>query len=114
MLTKSKIQIIKEGLATADDYRNGLENLMNKYLIEDSVFVYKNGMVFEATSGYFVEKSTHDNILDAIRECKYNFDNNGIRIVENKKFIVGELKKTIIECSEEDSVFDINSLSTIR
>ena len=41
MQTKSKIQLIRESLAMASDYREGLENLMNKYTIEDSVFVYK-------------------------------------------------------------------------
>ena len=45
MLTKSKIQLLKEHYAIANDYREGLENLMNKYLIEDSVFVYKNGIL---------------------------------------------------------------------
>lgn len=114
MLTKSKIQIIKEGLMIADDYKNGLENLINKYLIEDSIFIYKNGMVFEATSGYFVEKSKHDNLMDAIKNCSQNFCDNGIRIIENKQFIVGELKKSIVECGEESPIFDINCLKEIR
>lgn len=114
MLTKSKIQIIKENLSIANDYKSGLENLTNKYLIEDSIFIYKNSTVFEATSGYFVVKSTHNNIWDAIKECNNDYTNNGIRIIENKEFVVGQLKKSIVECSENDLIFDINNLSSVR
>jgi hypothetical protein len=45
MLTKSKIQLLKERYEIANNYREGLENLMDKYIIEDSVFIYMNGMV---------------------------------------------------------------------
>ena len=114
MLTKSKIQLIKESLEMANDYREGLENLTNKYTIEDSVFIYINGMVHEATQGYFVEKSKHDSILEAIRNCNGEFNRYGIRIINNKEFIVGEIKRNLVECSEDATVFDINRLTDIR
>ncbi len=112
MLTKSKIQLIKEQLEVSNDYREGLENLMDKYMIEDSTFVYKNGMVYEATSGYFVEKSVHTSLQDAVRVC--NVNTCGIRIIENKEFIVGELKKTLSECSNDQKIFDITKLVDVR
>lgn len=112
MLTKSKIQLIKEQLEVSNDYREGLENLMDKYMIEDSTFVYKNGMVYEATLGYFVEKSVHTSLQDAVRAC--NINTCGIRIIENKEFIVGELKKTLSECSNDQKIFDITKLVDVR
>lgn len=112
MLTKSKIQLIKEQLEVSNDYREGLENLMDKYMIEDSTFVYKNGMVYEATSGYFVEKSAYTSLQDAVRAC--NINTCGIRIIENKEFIVGELKKTLSECSNDQKIFDITKLVDVR
>lgn len=114
MQTKSKIQLIKEALAVANDYREGLENLMEKYTIEDSVFVYVGGMVQEAIQGYFVEKSKHDSLLEAIRNCNCEFGRYGIRIKENKEFVVGEIKRNLAECSQEATVFDINRLTDIR
>lgn len=114
MLTKSRIQLIKESLVAANDYREGLENLTNKYIIEDSVFVYMGGMIHEATQGYFVEKSKHDSILEAIRHCNGHFDNYGIRIINNEEFIVGEIKRNLVECDKDAIVFDINRLTDIR
>lgn len=114
MLTKSKIQLLKESLAKASDYKDGLENLMEKYTIEDSVFVYINGVVHEATQGYFVEKTKHDSLLEAIRGCNGEFGRYGIRIINNKEFVVGEIKRNLVECSNDSTVFDINKLTNIR
>lgn len=114
MLTKSKIQLIKESLAIANDYREGLENLTKKYNIEDSVFVYVGGMVQEATQGYFVEKSKHNSISEAIRHCNCEFGKYGIRIINNEEFIVGEIKRNLVKCSKDSTVFDINRLTDIR
>ena len=120
MLTKSKIQIIKEQYAIADDYRGGLEKLMEKYNIEDSIFIHCNGMIYEATKGYFVEKSRYDNVVEAIHYWadlileSGNYMNCGIRIINNKEFVVGEVKKHLVECDKESKVFDINRLTEIR
>lgn len=107
MLTKSKIQLIKESLAIANDYREGLENLMEKYTIRDNVFVYNNRMVYEITEGYFVEKSKHNSLLEAIRGCNGEFGKYGIRIIENKEFVVGEIKKLISECPQDSIIYNI-------
>lgn len=114
MLTKSKIQLIREALEIANDYREGLENLMEKYTIEDSVFVYVGGMVHEATQGYFVEKSKHTTLLEAIRGCNGNFGGCGIRVINNKEFVVGEIKRNLVDCDKDSTVFDINKLTDIR
>lgn len=114
MLTKSKIQLIREALAHANDYREGLENLTNKYLIEDSIFVYKNNQVMEVTQGYFVKKEEYDNLLEAVRGCNCEFEKYGIRIINNEKYIVGVLKNSIVECGQNVEVFDVNRLTNIR
>lgn len=114
MLTKSKIQLIREALAVANDYREGLENLMEKYTIEDSVFIYMNGMVHEATQGYFVEKSKYTDLMEAIRHCNGNFSGLGIRVINNEEFVVGEIKRHLVECDQNSKVFDINKLTDIR
>lgn len=116
MLTKSRIQLIKESLAMANDYRTGLENLIEKYTIEDSVFVYRNGSVYEATQGYFEVKGEYDNLQEAVRNYNYNIanPNYGIRITDNKKFTVGEVKTSLVDCNKEAKVLDINRLTDIR
>jgi len=114
MFTKSRIQMIKEGFEIANSYRNSLQELMEKYIIEDSIFVYKNGQVFEATKGYFEVVNEYDNLADAIRECVQDMNNMGIRIVNNTSFTVGYIRKTISECSNESSIMDINNLFEIR
>lgn len=114
MLTKNKIQLLKEHYAIANDYREGLENLMNKYIIEDSVFVYKNGMAYEATQGYFVQIAEYDSLMEAISNCKDSFEKNGIRIINNEKFMIGKIETQLSNCPENSSVFDINHLIEIR
>jgi hypothetical protein len=113
MLTKSKIQIIQESIKVANDFKTGLENIMEKYTIEDSIFMYKNG-VFEATKGYFVPKSEHNDLLLAIKECNSEYNKYGIRIINNEKFIVGEVNRFLTECDQNSTIFDINSLTDIR
>ena len=54
MYTKSIIQQTVEALRVKENYRAAIENLMDRYNIEDSVFVLKNGFLHEAVSGYFL------------------------------------------------------------
>lgn len=113
MWTKSKIQLIKESIAMASDYEIRLENIMDKYTIEDSVFVY-NGRVQEVTQGYFVEKDKYNTIREAINACGGDYMNNGIRILNNKEYIVGDVKKNLSECIGSQNIFDINALTNVR
>ncbi len=114
MQTKSNIQLIKEALQQSNNFREGLENLMEKYNIEDSVFVCANSMVMEATKGYFVELNSYDNLQDAVRECNGKWNKCGVRVINNQKFVVGEIKQYLSECKEGEKVFDINRLTDIR
>ena len=100
MLTKSKIQLIREGLETLNDFRIGLENLMEKYKIQDSIFGYSNNGVYEVSNGYFEILQEYDNIKDAVRECYNSLDKKAIRIINNNKFEVGEIHMLRSECGE--------------
>ena len=114
MQTKSNIQLIGEMCNIVSDYKAGLNNLMDKYTIEDSVFVYRNGQLFEAVAGYFVTKGEFENIDEAVRDCWGNFNCMGVRIENNEKFTSGWIKKTILECGEDSKVFDIERLTEVR
>lgn len=114
MWTKSKIQMINEMISLQNNYKEGLENLLEKYNIEDNIFTFKNGQIFEATKGYFVKKGEYKSLNEALKECNYSFDNMGIRIINNNTFELGEIKTTLSECNvSENSVFDINNVNYI-
>lgn len=114
MQTKSNIQLIREACELANYYKDGLVNLMEKYTIEDSIFVYKNGQIYEATKGYFECIAEYDNLADAVRECWGRFDTTGIRILNNTRFEVGVLHNMLSECSKEKKVLCIDNLETVR
>lgn len=40
--------------------------------------------------------------------------NNGIRILNNKEYIVGDVKKNLSECIGSQNIFDINALTNVR
>lgn len=112
MLTKSKIQLLKEHYEIANNYREGLENLMNKYIIEDSVFTWNNGLV-ECTEGYFEVIGEYKNLNEAIKEVSSK-SYTGIRILNNTDFQVGMIHTKISECNEDNKIFDIKRLEIIR
>ena len=112
MYTKSIIQQTVENLKAKDNYRSAIEDLMEKYNIEDSVFVFKNGSLYEATEGYFNVDSVYDSLTRAISESDIN--TMAIRVMNNKIFQTGKLYKTISECSEDSQVFDLYCLTSVR
>ena len=111
MYTKSIIQQRIEAIRAKDDYRMALESLMDKYTIEDSVFVYRNGKLFEATEGYFNVESIYDSLERAISEC--DMTTMGIRVVNNKRFETGKLYKSLLECNNDNQTLDLYSLKSI-
>lgn len=113
MQTKSKIQLIREQLELKENFKMGLESLMEKYNIEDSIFIYK-GQVYEATKGYFEVTNTFDNVDAAIKECLASPDCMGVRVINNKEFSAGYIRQTLMECSQNNTVLDINTLIEIR
>ena len=113
MQTKSNIQLIREACELANNYKDGLNNLMEKYNIEDSIFVYKNSQVFEVTKGYFESVKEYDNLADAVRECWGQFDTMGIRIQNNSIFEVGRIRKFVNECTTGSKILSIDNLQLI-
>ena len=98
MLTKSKIQLIRESFEILNDFRNGLENLMEKYNIQDSIFGYSDNGVYEVSNGYFEVIKEYNNLEDAIKECYNSLDKKAIRIINNNIFEVGEIHSLRSEC----------------
>lgn len=115
MYTKSIIQQHAELLRTKDDFRCMIENLMEKYNIEDSVFVYANNRynsIYEVTDGYFVTENEYDSISEAVSACDVN--TMGIRVMQNSKFQVGKIHKFITECDKDKRIFDLKRLENVR
>ena len=115
MYTKSIIQQISETLHTKNDFRDMIEQLMEKYTIEDSVFVYANNRynsIYEVTDGYFVIENEYDNLNDAIAECDVTC--MGVRIIDNKTFQTGKVHALISECNKSKKVFDLKRLKDVR
>lgn len=111
MYTKSLIQQTVEAIQLKNSFKESLEALMEKYTIEDSVFVFKNNSLHEAVEGYFEVEKEFDNLNNAISECKHNM---GVRVINNTTFMIGNLKRTISECNSEKRVFDLDKLIDIR
>ena len=113
MYTKSKIQMIKENQEYVSNFIESLNNIMNKYLIEDSVFSFNGVQLFEVTKGYFETIKEYTTLKEALYSCN-NFNNIGIRITNNSKFTVGYIRNTISECKEDSNILDIDKMSEIR
>ena len=47
MQLKSKIQLLQEQIVRKHQFVESLEHMMDKYIIEDSVFSYGNGRLME-------------------------------------------------------------------
>ena len=111
MYTKSTIQQIIETLHRKNSFRYAIESLMNKYNIEDSVFVFKNDSMKEVVEGYFVTEKEFDNVAEAISNC--DIDTMGVRVIGNT-FQIGKIHATISECDSEKHVFDLKRLTDVR
>lgn len=111
MQTKSNIQLIQEKIAQKQNFQDGLERLMESWNIKDNVFVLKNGKLTEASKGYFEIVSEYDKIEDAIRSV--NPASQGIRIMNNEKFQVGNIRNYIAECEDTSKVLDLDVMSSL-
>ena len=112
MYTKSIIQQTVESLRAKENFKMAIENLMEKYNIEDSVFILKNGFLYEAVEGYFNVDFVYDSLDKAISESDIN--TMAIRVMNNKIFQTGKLYKTLSECSENSQVLDLYCLTAVR
>ena len=111
MYTKSIIQQTVEALKVKDNFRAGIQSLMDKYIIEDSVFVLKNGFVHEVVNGYFAVEAEYTTLQEAVSAC--NISNMGIRIKKDQ-FQVGKVHNNLSECEEGKKVFDLSKLEDVR
>lgn len=114
MWTKSKIQLIKESYEALSNCKNYINDLMDKYIIEDNIFMYSNGKLVEATKGYFEKISEFDNLDEALNINNFQFDKMGVRIIENKKFEIGYLRNLLSECDKNSQIYDIDIQSNIE
>lgn len=112
MQTKSNIQLIKEAINLRNSFKDSLNNLMDKYNIEDSVFTFNNGLMYECTNGYFEVVNEYDNITEAV--CNIDIKTQAIRVINNTSFQVGIVHSILSECSANNKVFDLKRLENIR
>lgn len=112
MYTKSIIQQAVETMRAKDNFRTAIEQLMEKYNIEDSVFVLKNGFMHEVVEGYFVTENEYTNLAEAMSNCDIN--TMGIRII-GESFQTGRIYSRLSECADTNKkVFDLKRLEDIR
>ena len=111
MYTKSIIQQTVEAMHVKSNFKAAIESLMEKYNIEDSVFVLKNGFLHEAVTGYFAVEADFTSLDEAVSACDVN--TMGIRVMGDN-FQTGKLHNTISECAENKKVFDLSRLEDIR
>lgn len=111
MYTKSIMQQTAEMIKVKNNFKAAIENLMEKYNIEDSVFIFNKGTLCEATEGYFTVTKEYDNLMTAVSESNIN---DPIRVINNTIFQTGNIYSTLTECKDADKVFDLNRLETIR
>ena len=84
---------------------------MEKYNIEDSVFVFKNGNMREVVEGYFATDANYSTLSEAISDCDPR--TMAIRVMGDK-FQVGTIHNRISECEENKTVFDLQRLENVR
>ena len=111
MYTKSIIQQTIERLHEKDSFRIAIENLMEKYNIEDSVFVFKKGNMREVVEGYFVTDSDYTNLADAISAC--DPQTMAIRVI-GENFQVGTVHTKLCEFESNKRIFDLQVLENIQ
>ena len=106
MFTKSKIQQILESKEHINNFFESLTCIMEKYTIEDSIFIYSNNSAKEVVNGYFEISEEYSDIKEALKNI--DLSTMGIRIMNNNKFQLGKVCKTISECNRENVIMDIN------
>lgn len=111
MFTKSIIQQTVEAFQAKNQFKSAIAQLMEKYNIEDSVFVFCNGSMHEVVEGYFVTENNYDSLDEAISAC--NVNTMGIRIM-GTKYQTGTIHNKISECSADKQVFDLKRLEDVR
>ena len=112
MYTRSLIQQHLETLNILEVFSTNVKYIMDKYIIENSVFgSNRKGEVLEMTTGYFVEDKTFENLDDCIKNLK---NNQYVQILENEKFITGEIQYSLFNCPNDKKILDLETLQYVR
>ena len=98
MYTKSKIQQTLELIEMKQNFKEAVNNILEKYQVEDSIFTW-NKWLNEATRGYFVVEGEFDNLNDAISKGGMT-----IRVINNEKFQTGTIYNQPNLCPEGKEV----------
>ena len=119
MQTKSNIQLIREGLAVREAFKDNIKNFMEKYTIEDNYFgpsckvsttgIKETHSMTEYTHGYFVFEHEYTDIDTAVSNMSLN---HVIRIIDNKRFQVGKIYEKLSDAKGE-TVIDITNSNQI-
>lgn len=108
MYTRSLIQQQIERENRAFQFQEGLEKIMEKYNIKDSVFCDAKTGIVEVVKGYFVEAGTYDNLEDAIKHSA-----GCVRIQDNHAFTVGAVYESLTKCPEGSKILDLDTLEYV-
>lgn len=103
MYNKSKIQTICENIEYSNKMKSEIKDFINKYYIEDSIFIYNKG-IYECESGYFEPIMETDNIDDLLD----NVVGKAFR-VSGDKYQIGNIYKHITDAENINKVFEINA-----
>lgn len=106
MYKRSTIQMQIEQNELKNKLGNAIEQLLEKYTVNDIVFGLVNGQPAEMTKGYMVEMKQYDTLKQAITEMKVT---QVVRF-DGEKYYIGDFKSQLNECNVEKPIFDIELL----
>lgn len=110
MFTKSLIQQQIERENLLESFEEYMNDLMDKYTIEDGVFsMSKSNAVVEAVRGYFVENNEYDNIRKSLEDA-----GNAIRVINNEKFVSGTIYENLNSCPQDKKILDLQTLNYVN
>ncbi len=112
MLNRSIIQMQLDAIKERSVLNEHISSIMESYTITDAVFGLYEGKCGEITRGYFVPVKESDDLQECIRDI--DLRSQGIRVIDNEKFILGNIFPALYECADEDHVFDIEFLCDVR
>ena len=88
-LLKSKIQYMTENIqhsqSTRSSMQEGLTSLMDKYMVNDSIFGLNQYGIYEYTNGYFAVISEHESLNDVINVSFEDLPKSYVICSENGK-----------------------------
>lgn len=112
MYTKSLIQQHLERIELLESFKKDINELMDKYIIENSVFgMNHSGRAKEMVTGYFVIDESYDSLSDCMKGLK---NNQYIQITNNDKFSTGNIEYNLFNCPQDKKVLDLETLNYVR